>query len=57
MRSLAWVIWFLAAAAPAASGAQVRLSGKVIDDTKVAVSRAFVSLQPAEPAVMPGGST
>ena len=53
MRILAWVICFLAAAAPAATEAQVRLSGKVIDETKVAVSRTFVSLRPADAAVMP----
>jgi hypothetical protein len=46
----AWVGWIVLAAVPALGTAQVRLTGRVLDETRVAVPRASISLQPQPPA-------
>ena len=50
MGRCAWVGWIVLAAVPAAGTAQVRLSGRVVDETRVAVPRALISLQPQSPS-------
>jgi Carboxypeptidase regulatory-like domain len=49
----AWVGWIVLAAVPAAGTAQVRLSGRVVDETRVAVPRALISLQPQSSSAGP----
>ncbi len=47
-----WAGWIVLAAVPALGTAQVRLSGRVVDETRVAVPHVLISLrpQPAAPA-------
>lgn len=55
MGRCAWAGWIVLAAVPALGTAQVRLSGRVIDETRVAVPRVLISLQPQPSSPQPAG--
>lgn len=50
MGRFAWAGWIVLAAVPAVGTAQVRLSGRVIDETGVVVPRVLISLQQQLPS-------